>query len=124
MIQLQLIRDKSPAFADIFSIGMAFAFPVLPEQQLHIFMCCCFFCLTKKVLQYSKVSKLGRPNLYFKLSIGYEEAAAYRKAKGQYLRPSQWEDLTCEVFIWISFPGLPEMATRIFSLIPDLTIQL
>ena len=45
------------------------------------------------------LSKLGRPNLYFKFSIGYEEAAAYRKAKGQYLRPSQWEDLTCEVFI-------------------------
>ena len=45
------------------------------------------------------LSKLGRPNLYFKFSIGYEEAAAYRKAKGQYLRPSQCEDLTCEVFI-------------------------
>ena len=45
------------------------------------------------------LSKLGRPNLYFKFSIGYEEAQEYRKAKGQYLRPSQWEDLTCEVFI-------------------------
>ena len=33
------------------------------------------------------------------VSVGYEEAQEYRKAKGQYLRPSQWEDLTCEVFI-------------------------
>jgi hypothetical protein len=45
------------------------------------------------------LSKLGRPNLYFKFSIGYEEAQEYRKAKGQYLRTSQREDLTCEVFI-------------------------
>ena len=60
---------------------------------------CWIFISYDYMQQHRLLSKLGRPNLYFKFSIGYEEAAAYRKAKGQYLRPSQWEDLTCEVFI-------------------------
>ena len=45
------------------------------------------------------LSKLGRHKLYFEFSIGFEEAKRYREANGQYLRPSQWQDLTCQVYI-------------------------
>ena len=32
-------------------------------------------------------------------SIDFEEAQKYRRAHGQYLRPSQWQDLTVHVYI-------------------------
>lgn len=38
-------------------------------------------------------------NLYFDFTIDYEQALAFRKANGGYLRKGQWEDLTVEVYI-------------------------
>ena len=38
-----------------------------------------------------------RSNLYFCFTINYEQAKAFRNANGQYLRQSQWEDITVEV---------------------------
>ncbi|MDY5701296.1 MAG: hypothetical protein SPK68_09415, partial [Lachnospiraceae bacterium] len=38
-----------------------------------------------------------RSKFYFTFAIGFDEAQALRKAGGQYLRPSQWEDITVEV---------------------------
>lgn len=46
-----------------------------------------------------QLSNLGRHKLYFEFSIGFEEAKKYRQANGQILRHSQWEDLTCQVYI-------------------------
>ena len=34
---------------------------------------------------------------YFCFTINYEQAKAFRNANGQYLRQSQWEDITVEV---------------------------
>jgi hypothetical protein len=42
---------------------------------------------------------VGRTNLYFRFTIGFEEALAYRKAHGQYLRENAYDPLTVEVFI-------------------------
>ena len=38
-----------------------------------------------------------RSNFYFCFTINYEQAKAFRNANGQYLRQSQWEDITVEV---------------------------
>ena len=38
-----------------------------------------------------------RSKFYFTFAIGFDEAQSFRKAGGQYLRPSQWEDITVEV---------------------------
>lgn len=40
-----------------------------------------------------------RSSLSFELPLGFEEAAAYRKANGQYVRKNQWRDTTVRVFI-------------------------
>ena len=48
----------------------------------------------------SNLSILGLPNMiYFDFTIDYEQALAFRKANGGYLRKGQWEDLTVEVYI-------------------------
>ena len=44
-------------------------------------------------------SKVGRTNLYDQFQIGFDQAEAYRKSVGQYLRKNQWDNVTVEVFI-------------------------
>ena len=46
-----------------------------------------------------QLSKVGRSSLSFELPLGFEEAAAYRKANGQYVRKNQWRDTTVTVYI-------------------------
>ena len=48
---------------------------------------------------YRQLSKVGRSSLSFELPLGFEEAAAYRKANGQYVRKNQWRDTTVTVYI-------------------------
>ena len=52
-----------------------------------------------QVQRYIRLSRVGRPKLYFAFPIGFEEAKKYRQALGQYLRPSQWQNLTVHVDI-------------------------
>ena len=40
-----------------------------------------------------------RSSLSFELPLSFEQAAAYRKANGQYLRKNQWRDTTVRVLI-------------------------
>ena len=40
-----------------------------------------------------------RSSLSFELPLSFEQAAAYRKANGQYVRKNQWRDITVRVFI-------------------------
>ena len=49
--------------------------------------------------QHRQLSKVGRSSLSFELPLGFEEAAAYRKANGQYVRKNQWRDTTVTVYI-------------------------
>lgn len=37
--------------------------------------------------------------LFMTLQVSFEEAEAYRKAAGCYLRKNQWEDLTVDVYL-------------------------
>ena len=37
--------------------------------------------------------------LYFNFTIDYDQALAFRRANGDYLRERQWKDLTVEVYI-------------------------
>jgi len=46
-----------------------------------------------------QLSKVGRTNLYDQFQIGFDQAEAYRKSVGQYLRKNQWDNVTVEVFI-------------------------
>ena len=39
--------------------------------------------------------------LYTTLKLGFDEARAYRKSMGKYLRSNQWKDLTVEVYLKI-----------------------
>ena len=43
--------------------------------------------------------QIGRSSLSFELPLGFEQAAAYRKANGQYVRKNQWRDTAVRVFI-------------------------
>ena len=36
---------------------------------------------------------------FWTFTIGFEEAQAFRRANGGYLRKNQWEDLTVDVYI-------------------------
>ena len=45
------------------------------------------------------LSQIGRSSLSFELPLSFEQAAAYRKANGQYVRKNQWRDTTVRVFI-------------------------
>jgi len=40
-----------------------------------------------------------RSSLSFELPLSFEQAVAYRKANGQYVRKNQWRDITVRVFI-------------------------
>lgn len=40
-----------------------------------------------------------RSSLPFELPLSFEQAAAYRKANGQYVRKNQWRDTTVREFI-------------------------
>ena len=51
------------------------------------------------LLLHRLLSKVGRSSLSFELPLGFEEAAAYRKANGQYVRKNQWRDTTVTVYI-------------------------
>ena len=46
-----------------------------------------------------QLSQIGRSALSFELPLSFEQAAAYRKANGQYVRKNQWRDTTVRVFI-------------------------
>lgn len=50
-------------------------------------------------LQDRLLSQIGRSSLSFELPLSFEQAAAYRKANGQYVRKNQWRDTTVRVFI-------------------------
>lgn len=41
--------------------------------------------------------QIGRSSLSFELPLSFEQAAAYRKANGQYVRKNQWRDITVRV---------------------------
>ena len=43
--------------------------------------------------------QIGRSSLSFELPPSFEQAAAYRKANGQYVRKNQWRDTTVRVLI-------------------------
>jgi len=47
--------------------------------------------------QQSQVSRTF--NLTFNFKVNYEDAKAFRKANGGYLRGGQWNDLLVEVYI-------------------------
>ena len=55
--------------------------------------------LSQDLQQLRQLSKVGRSSLSFELPLGFEEAAAYRKANGQYVRKNQWRDTTVTVYI-------------------------
>ena|GEM_PF-4512107 len=46
-----------------------------------------------------RLSKVGRTSLVYELTIDFEQAKAFRKANGQYVRQAQWQDITIEVMI-------------------------
>ena len=46
-----------------------------------------------------QLSKVGRLNLSFDLPLSFEQAAAYRKANGQYVRKNQWRETTITALI-------------------------
>lgn len=37
--------------------------------------------------------------MYFDFKVDYEQALAFRKANGGYLRKGQWKDITVEVYL-------------------------
>jgi len=43
--------------------------------------------------------QIGRSSLSFELPLSFEQAAAYRKVNGQYVRKNQWRDTTVREFI-------------------------
>lgn len=48
---------------------------------------------------HKRLSKVGRSSLSFELPLSFEQAAAYRKANGQYVRKNQWRETTVTVYI-------------------------
>ena len=49
--------------------------------------------------RHRQLSKVGRLNLSFDLPLSFEQAAAYRKANGQYVRKNQWRETTITALI-------------------------
>ena len=47
----------------------------------------------------SGVQNNRRSSLSFELPLSFEQAAAYRKVNGQYVRKNQWRDTNVRVFI-------------------------
>lgn len=57
-------------------------------------------CRSQDWPQHRQLSQIGRSsNLHFDFKIDFEQALAFRKANGDYLRKGQWKDLTVEVYI-------------------------
>ena len=50
-------------------------------------------------LQHRQLLHKDRRKPFWTFTIGFEEAQAFRKAGGGYLRKNQWEDLTVDVYI-------------------------
>ena len=46
-----------------------------------------------------RLYKVGRSSLSFELPLSFEQAAAYRKANGQYVRKNQWRETNVTVYI-------------------------
>ena len=55
--------------------------------------------LLQDLQQLRQLSQIGRSSLSFELPLSFEQAAAYRKANGQYVRKNQWRDTTVREFI-------------------------
>ena len=55
--------------------------------------------LSQDWLRHRLLLQIGRSSLSFELPLSFEQAAAYRKANGQYVRKNQWRDTTVRVFI-------------------------
>ena len=86
---------------------------------LWIYSCAYRFFISYDYKQLHRLlSKLGRHKLYFEFSIGFEEAKKYRQANGQILRRNQWQDLTCQVYIWITMRLPSQNGRRIFWVCP------
>ena len=51
--------------------------------------------------QARRLYKVGRSSLSFELPLSFEQAAAYRKANGQYVRKNQWRETNVTVYIGI-----------------------
>ena len=49
--------------------------------------------------KYFSLNGFVRRHLHFDFKIDFEQALAFRKANGDYLRKGQWKDLTVEVYI-------------------------
>ena len=64
-------------------------------------MCACGYEIVGAMycLQHRQLSQIGRSSLSLELPLSFEQAAAYRKANGQYVRKNQWRDTTVRVFI-------------------------
>ena len=55
--------------------------------------------LSQDLLLLRQLLQIGRSSLSFELPLSFEQAVAYRKANGQYVRKNQWRDTTVRVFI-------------------------
>ena len=49
--------------------------------------------------RHRRLYKVGRSSLSFELPLSFEQAAAYRKANGQYVRKNQWRETNVTVYI-------------------------
>lgn len=49
--------------------------------------------------QHRQLYHKDRRKPFWTFTIGFEEAQAFRRANGGYLRKNQWEDLTVDVYI-------------------------
>ena len=57
------------------------------------------WCTASHIAPNRLLLQIGRSSLSFELPLSFEQAAAYRKANGQYVRKNQWRDTTVRVFI-------------------------
>lgn len=53
----------------------------------------------KDLRQHRQLYHKDRRKPFWTFTIGFEEAQAFRRANGGYLRKNQWEDLTVDVYI-------------------------
>ena len=56
-------------------------------------------CLTDRQIPHRRRYHKDRRKPFWTFTISFEEAQAFRKANGGYLRKNQWEDLTVDVYI-------------------------
>lgn len=69
------------------------------KQSLPIIVVTITTSLVVAWLLHRLLLQIGRSSLSFELPLSFEQAAAYRKANGQYVRKNQWRDTTVRVFI-------------------------